>query len=774
MAQRNPNPNPNPNPYQIGPPVGPVEGDLEEILRGLPGNQRHGNQGHGNQGHGNQGHGNQGHGNQRHGNQGHGNQGNRFDLVGRIIEHGNQGQRDLAIGHGNQGHGNQGHGNQGHGFDLAIVRGNQGHINQAAPPRAAQGGVELHENVIRQLFVLIDDNNNKKIDLVELSILFQNYLINPINGNTLRIDQLENLETKQDFKDYFNRYDANRDGSIDMREFIIMCNQFHDKLKKAINDFFGFQLVASNVQQQQVQVRERDNNLNITGDTPISNGVTLNSILQNLKSFSARELAAVIGRSAAKRVFDEQAVNACREVHREIQKMRNIDIAIGNLDRLVGGNINTNLSHIFQEFHDNLNYGIELYLSKKYHSDGLEYTKDGLIMLIRHLLTHPHEGLKDVMPAFKIKENLALSRVMSLINSYLTKIKTLGRAGKILHLWYVMSYLNLAVSGYGHTIQTFITGNGSPRPGQTFITGCGPGNADRVLLALRSSISTGLSKISSDPKIQQARILAPGRAPAPAPRAAPPGGGQNGDVFIDMLNVLLEQGIPFDEAVAQANRILDAPGPGNAALRRGPAPRAPAPGRGNAAPPGGGRYEDVFIDMLNGFMEQGLSYDEAEAQANRILDAAPAPRGNPAQAPRGNPAPAQAQGNPACFPQYNGTISPTFNNGARLMDYLTKYRTSENRTLNGFKQVLCEKANDDGNILEEPAEFLQIMATELYAPGTSGMGNTNLVEEFDLDNPNCELWTTQLREGGRKTKNRKNNKNKKNKKNKRNTKKNNF
>ena len=651
---------------------------------------------------------------------------------------------------------------------------------QGQPP--VQENVELSEKTIKELFSIIDDNNNKRIDLEELSVLFRNYLISPTNGTKLKIENWGlNVLQNQFFIDYFNRYDTDHDGSININEFKRMCKDFHRNLKIAINEFSGFQLVETKPQ----VVGKMDEELRIiTGETPISNGVTLDSILINLKSVSLRELAREIGASPAQRVFNEQDNNACLEVHREIKKMIKLDKAIDNLLRLVGTDINIGLPRIFQEFNDNLLYGIDLYLSRQYHSEGPIYTKTGLILLINHLLTHPHEGLQPQMQAFKIgnKPNLSLSRVMFLINSYLNKIKPFGRAGKILHLWYVMSYLNLAVSGYGHTIQTFIDNSGRALPGNHFKTGCGPGNADRVLLALRTSISTGLNKISTDSKINEAgRKKAPPKAKAEAPKAraaSPPRAATNDEAFMSVLRSLLAQGVEYNEAIIRAHDIIAPP--------RGRAAASPPRGRAAASSP---RADDEeFMSVLRSLLEEGYSDEDAFIEAGRITAARAAaspPRAIPRAIPRA-PAPAPAQGPPACFPPYNGRMSPTLANQRKLMKYLDNYRTSQTRTLNGFKKVLCEIAESNSeDILEEPAVFLQMMATELYAPGTGSMGdNTNLVDANDLDDPNCDLWktrleggrpnTTLLTQGGRKTKNRKNNKNKKNKKNKRNTKKNNF
>ena len=715
---------------------------------------------------------------------------------------------------------------------------------QGQPP--VQENVELSEKTIKELFSIIDDNNNKRIDLEELSVLFRNYLISPTNGTKLKIENWGlNVLQNQFFIDYFNRYDTDHDGSININEFKRMCKDFHRNLKIAINEFSGFQLVETKPQ----VVGKMDEELRIiTGETPISNGVTLDSILINLKSVSLRELAREIGASPAQRVFNEQDNNACLEVHREIKKMIKLDKAIDNLLRLVGTDINIGLPRIFQEFNDNLLYGIDLYLSRQYHSEGPIYTKTGLILLINHLLTHPHEGLQPQMQAFKIgnKPNLSLSRVMFLINSYLNKIKPFGRAGKILHLWYVMSYLNLAVSGYGHTIQTFIDNSGRALPGNHFKTGCGPGNADRVLLALRTSISTGLNKISTDSKINEAgRKKAPPKAKAEAPKAraaSPPRAATNDEAFMSVLRSLLAQGVEYNEAIIRAHDIIAPP--------RGRAAASPPRGRAAASPPRAATNDEEFMSVLRSLLAQGVEYNEAIIRAHDIIApprgraAASPPRGRAAASPpRGRaaasspraddeefmsvlrslleegysdedafieagritaaraaasppraipraipraPAPAPAQGPPACFPPYNGRMSPTLANQRKLMKYLDNYRTSQTRTLNGFKKVLCEIAESNSeDILEEPAVFLQMMATELYAPGTGSMGdNTNLVDANDLDDPNCDLWktrleggrpnTTLLTQGGRKTKNRKNNKNKKNKKNKRNTKKNNF
>jgi hypothetical protein len=232
---------------------------------------------------------------------------------------------------------------------------------------------------------------------------------------------------------------------------------------------------------------------------------------EDYKIFNLREIAALHGEEFARQLQAEEEHEGeggpCVEIHKDIKKMLNLPSGLKHLSEITGDDIGMNpplgsLKGIFDDFHHHLTRGIDIYMER---DNNMRLSKEGLLLLLNHLLSSRSTGLKHFMRIFNIANNpnYRLSRIMYLTNGYLRRMGDFGRAGEWMIMSYAMAYLGWGVGGYGHTIKTFIESNGEPMPDESTATRCGPGNADCVIYAFKTGLENGLSKISSDPEIRQ-------------------------------------------------------------------------------------------------------------------------------------------------------------------------------------------------------------------------------------------------------------------------------
>jgi hypothetical protein len=294
---------------------------------------------------------------------------------------------------------------------------------------------------------------------------------------------------------------------------------------------------------------------------------------------------------------------ACNEIHRTVRTVLNRDAGIQDLIRISQNARTPSNREIFQTFGQHITEGIDIYVSGNYGSQ-VQHPRQNLMRLTEHLLRSNNEGLEGSMDnqiaMIQGNPDLRLGRFMFLINTFLSRLREFGRAGKILHWTYVLAYLNLGVSGYGHTIETFNRSivNGVPQPvAGGLITGCAAGNSDRVLLSLKPGIEHGLRLIATDPVINR-----PEPRPQPdrdvRPDVRPDAAINDNDVMAE-LERLMETGIDFDVALNQATENV---------ARRGRA--NPNPPRPDAAI----NHDEVMAEMQR-LMETGIDFDPALIQA---------------------------------------------------------------------------------------------------------------------------------------------------------------
>ena len=643
------------------------------------------------------------------------------------------------------------------------------------------------------IFNSIDEDRSGEIDMNELATFFANINISPIDGRPLPPAVLEqiyrgDLLNIPGFRDYFVAFDTDGNGEIDIIEFYRLFDSFHPDLKHALHELFNSVMptpASQNIFNNGISTPARDRNhqptrydapqqqqqqqIVVIGSTEIVPGITFETLHNELREYTGRELVREIGDVAARQLVQENEADACIEIHKVIKRMVHLNDAVNHLRIIAGREMDLSPFIILQMFQQNLLRGIDLYISYRYTPI---YPRDGLVLLINHLLTDPNEGLQQNMMAFALNNNpqFSLSRLMFFINAYLDKLNDFGRSGEILFASYVMTYLQLGAGGYGNTVNTFIENGGLSVHPSGWITGCSGGNSDRVVIAMRYGIYKGLRRISEDQVLQSVA-----RGPAVIARqnsARSPRGQQNTNRD-ELIATLIGNGMEIEEAENMAMSIMP-----------------PTPRQNSARSPRGQQNtnRDELIATLIG---NGMEFDEAENMAMSIMPTTPrqnTPRQYPAaaisqrrstainsliaagytreEAVRASaalpPTPPISRQNSigqalpppppgAAFPAYIPGKRPNTRNQIILLNYLNLYRTQEGvKTFENFKNYLVERSENDNEITDEPDVFLEKMATELYAPGSaySDEDGETFVEEYELENNNSDVWRLMPTEGG--------------------------
>ena len=359
----------------------------------------------------------------------------------------------------------------------------------------------------------------------------------------------------------------------------------------------------------------------VNRNTVVAAGITFGTLSDHFRIHTPREIATALGREEANRLLNPDNNAACNEIHRTVRTVLNRDAGIADLIRISQNARTPSNREIFQTFQQHITEGIDMYVSGNYGSQ-VQHPRENLMRLTEHLLRSNNEGLEGVMDnqiaMIQGNPDLRLGRFMFLTNTFLSRLREFGRAGKILHWTYVLAYLNLGVSGYGHTIETFNRSivNGRPNAvpgGFGLITGCAAGNSDRVLLSLKPGIEHGLRLIATDPVINRPEprpdvqpVVRPDVRPnvrpdvRPAVRPAVQPDVDNGEL-LDELTRLMDNGMDYDMAINQATDNI---------RRRGARPNP----RPNARPDAAINHEELMTE-LNRLMNSGMDYDMAFNQA---------------------------------------------------------------------------------------------------------------------------------------------------------------
>jgi hypothetical protein len=318
------------------------------------------------------------------------------------------------------------------------------------------------------------------------------------------------------FASLFFRFDTDRNGTLDPHEFRRMIeNGFEQSVRERIRTFMTAPLQAPPAAAPVVQGAIRP----LTASAEIHNGITFRNLLDNFKIWDldtqAREISRRVGHT--RMAFLRGEGMRCFEIHKTIYLMLDLQEGLTNLETIIGksyvhGNPDADAETILNNFNQLLLLGVQLHDTNPIPGTA-RWSLDGLHMLINHLMTGNGEGLRGALATAQMVGGpdlgIPLIRVMYLITHFFDGIQGFGRAGEFLIMSYVMNYLGLAVSGYGHTIESYIAANGRPyrdsqdvadedRIGTQYglITGCQAGNADRVLISFRGGLKTGLNKIA--------------------------------------------------------------------------------------------------------------------------------------------------------------------------------------------------------------------------------------------------------------------------------------
>jgi len=289
-----------------------------------------------------------------------------------------------------------------------------------------------------------------------------------------------------------------------------MVRTFHPNLSRSLQNWFDFRFdddppydpppLPPQMAQPAVRPPARPAPIvDVTANTVINGtDVTFGRLMKHFQIYQGGALRAEVGVERAREL--ERDVVACMEIHKEVRRMIHLQngvrdlVTIAGRDRPIG---TSNANEILATFRRHLITGSEFHVNERYTPI---YPRNGLLMTIEHLISDAREGLQPHMLTMCLNNDptLPLTRLMFLINAYLDRVlRDFGRSGQMLHCSYVMNYLQMATGGYGHNLTTFITENKRPRPGEMFAAGCGPGNCDRVVLAMHNGFKKGLERIAA-------------------------------------------------------------------------------------------------------------------------------------------------------------------------------------------------------------------------------------------------------------------------------------
>ena len=407
-----------------------------------------------------------------------------------------------------------------------------------------------NDDWITQLFTSFDEDENGTIDWRELLGLFINFPYDPVTGQQISADEVDNMrQAMQDagrpfesvaFASLFFRFDTDRNGTLDPHEFRRMIeNGFEQSVRERIRTFMTAPLQAPPAAAPVVQGAIRP----LTASAEIHNGITFRNLLDNFKIWDldtqAREISRRVGHT--RMAFLRGEGMRCFEIHKTIYLMLDLQEGLTNLETIIGksyvhGNPDADAEIILNDFNQLLLLGVQLHDTNPIPGTA-RWSLDGLHMLINHLMTGNGEGLRGALVTAQMVGGpdlgIPLIRVMYLITHFFDGIQGFGRAGEFLIMSYVMTYLGLAVSGYGHTITSYIAADGGPfidpehGSAYSIITGCQAGNADRVLISFRGGLKTGLNKIADatgahvEDEAATAGPTVGGPAAGPSPAALP-------------------------------------------------------------------------------------------------------------------------------------------------------------------------------------------------------------------------------------------------------------
>ena len=388
------------------------------------------------------------------------------------------------------------------------------------PTNADLGGIDLDREPevnltdaqINTWFTLIDQDESGSVDFDELITFFTNFNIHPETGAPLNDDT--------SIEEILINADKDGDNVLNPQEFRAFIRGSHIQLQNAISGWFS--RGSSSVAPPAVAMGDRE----LNPGSVIKNGITFQRILHDFKQYEGRELTAEVGAEQAE-LLARPAIAACLAVHSFCRRIVHGNAGLQALEVISPGFRPgpDNLNRVLARFNGHLIQGVEAECRESRRPDRqLRQLK----RIINHLMYNNSEGLQGQLMgrqlAFRIDRqevSVPFSRLLYGICGLLDSFLTLGRRGVILHTSYVMRYLATAVEGYGWSFEGILAqDNITPKPGEMFIFSCGPGNTDRVVLALEPSIRGAFEEgFRADRILQQER---PRESTRPAPTPTPP------------------------------------------------------------------------------------------------------------------------------------------------------------------------------------------------------------------------------------------------------------
>lgn len=436
----------------------------------------------------------------------------------------------------------------------------------------------------------------------------------------------------------------------------------------------------------------------------ISNGVSIAQVLDAFREYQTVEQLTGVTGNRDLSIFLSQS----EDIHAGIYRTINIETGFNLLRRIANGVRQPSDREILQTFQAHLTTGARIWVERRIVP---VQPLDGIMRAIQHLLHDRVEGLQGWL-RYPVRAHsggrsfnrniIETGEAIHLINQLLGALSQLGQVGNILIAYYTKSYVENTMCAYeGNTLTRFINGV-PPTPGG-FTASCMWGNADRSILAINKGIEKGLREISLDPAFRR-QDPAPAPAPDPAPALD-----ANAEARDARFAQLIGEGLSDEDALDVA--LIDYPQP--------------------LAPP-----------RLN-------RQNSRNRGANNVMPPIP---------PNTPPFPEYVQGRQSSLPLYN-----------RITRLASIFKANVDvYNLNSFKNWI-RSISQDRNVLDAvhapanqtPAEFLNDMATALYAPGGGDPASfednraENYVDYWELDTQNFWDRLTPETLGGKRKKTRK-------------------
>ena len=223
-----------------------------------------------------------------------------------------------------------------------------------------------------------------------------------------------------------------------------------------------------------------------TPTTELARGVTLEGLSNKLRPLNDKEYIAKYG---------VKAFNEFARPYRDL--MMTLPEALDDLAKINGSDYSPETTlpdDIILDFQDHMMRGIDIYMSNTGSSSA--FTREGLHKFLTYILTNDHVGMVRYLPRYKLlnKPEFLFARIVFLLNVFFDKIRQCGILGDLILEEYVKRYFSRCVSGYGHTLETWIAHDGRPLYGEAFSARSGDGLAYCVVYGLKDCLQPAIQR----------------------------------------------------------------------------------------------------------------------------------------------------------------------------------------------------------------------------------------------------------------------------------------